>query len=198
LILLTYVHPTHVTTAFMQSVLKLLTSRSDIGVAGKGSGPLISRARNELVQHFLDTPATHMFSVDTDIVFEPGILEMLLKADKPIVGAHYMGLSDTGNFPVGNVQEHGMWAKATYKSLKGRKGIRPIGAVGMGCTLIKREVLESLGTGALWPFAETLAENGQMLGEDVTFCQRAREAGFDSYIHLDARVGHLKSTLVTP
>lgn len=184
----------------MESVLKVAMTKKDfdLAICGKGSGPLIGRARNQIVQATLQTEATHLWFVDTDVVFEPDIIDKLIRADKPIVSAHYMGIRDSTTFPVGNIKfPDGHWEKASYKTLKGRKGVREVTGVGMGCTLIKREVLEALGTGPLWPFAESL-DGDEMLGEDITFCVRAGEKGFSSWLHLDAKVGHLKTQMFAP
>ena len=195
-VFLGYVHPGMVHSAFMQSVLRLLHEPTHtVVVAGNGSGPLICRARNELLEAFLASDAEAFLSVDTDISFDPGTLDQLVGADQPIVGAHYKGINSAGTFPVALLRNsQGLYDKATYKALRGRKGLKKVDAVGMGFTLIRREVVQALGVGVLWPFAEILSDKGQALGEDATFCLRAKEKGFDAHLLLDAHVGHHKTT----
>jgi GT2 family glycosyltransferase len=67
----------------------------------------------------------------------------------------------------------------------------------MGLTLIRREVLEDLGADheKLWPFAETIVD-GRALGEDVTFCLRAKEKGYQTWLCGDARAGHAKTFII--
>lgn len=196
---LSYVHPGQVSQVFMQSVLWAIQSSPDISlaIAGRGSGPLICRARNELVQFFLQGDADYFFSVDTDISFPPTTLPTLLSHNVPIVSAYYNGVGEDGKtFPVAlNRNEEGMFNKVTAKDIRGR-GLKKVDAIGMGCALVERAVMEKLGTGALWPFAEIInPETGQALGEDVTFCLRAKELGYDSYFDVDTRVEHLKPRL---
>jgi len=47
----------------------------------------------------------------------------------------------------------------------------------------------------LWPFAESIV-NGTAKGEDVTFCLRAQDKGFTTWLSVDARIGHEKEWLL--
>jgi hypothetical protein len=197
-ILLGYVHPGTVHNCFVVSLLRLVNDRTqEIAIMGVGSGPLIARMRNNLVGVFLENKFTHFLSVDTDIEFAPDALHTLLDLDLPIVGATYRGVSSSGSsFPVAIIKgKDGLYERASFKRL-GKKGVTEVVALGMGFTLIKREVLEALGVAALWPFAETLDDKGQPLGEDTTFCLRAADVGFKSYLCLDVRVGHMKRHII--
>ena len=50
---------------------------------------LITRARNELVKHFLLTDCTHLFFIDSDICFKPDDVYRLILHDKDLVVASY-------------------------------------------------------------------------------------------------------------
>lgn len=50
---------------------------------------LITRARNELVKHFLMSDCTHLFFIDADICFTPQDVLRLVSHDKDIVVASY-------------------------------------------------------------------------------------------------------------
>jgi GT2 family glycosyltransferase len=183
----------------MDSILGIVAAdRSyDLAIKDFQSGVLISRPRNLLVGAFLVQPQfTHFLWVDTDIVFTPEDVEALLEAKKPIVSGLYFGRDiDTEVWPVAL-----KWDKDEQKFLRYRgklEGDRPIrmGAVGMGFCLIEREVLEKLETSDLWPYAEIEYGKGS-LSEDVTFCMRAREKGFEAFVLPSARVGHVKQMIV--
>lgn len=200
-VFLGFVNDGTVLTEFMLSVIKLMTDpeRPELMVKPWGSGPNLSRSRNELFEYFLsETQATHFLSVDTDVVFEPRHLGMLLLRDKPIVGGRYIGLDRLGKFPVANVRrKDGLLDHASWKVLGGKSGLKRVEAVGFGFTLIQREVLEGLGVRPLWPCAEIVDEKtGQSYSEDVTFCLRAKELGFETFLDLDVKLGHLKLNML--
>jgi hypothetical protein len=68
----------------------------------------------------------------------------------------------------------------------------PLAAVGMGCTLIRRDVFEKL----LDPWYErtSVKVGGKPVrgGEDICFCLRAGEAGFQTWGHAGVAVRHWK------
>ena len=196
-VILGTIHPGRVSTVYMQSVLRTLSNTEHaIAVMMKGSGPLIAHARNEVVANFLASDADYLWFVDSDISFPPGTLERLKHAPGDIVSAYYRGRDEDGKtFPVAlrHNQKDG-WAKHSHKTLG--KGIPVVDAVGMGCTLINRSVLESLGVGALWPFAEVIDPCGHAMGEDTSFCDRARDHGFEVRFDTTTRVRHLKDSLI--
>ncbi len=53
------------------------------------SESLVSRGRNAAVAHFMGSSATHMFFVDSDIIFNPSDVVKLLNSDKPVIGGIY-------------------------------------------------------------------------------------------------------------
>jgi hypothetical protein len=167
------------------------------------SGPLISKARNEIVGAFLDglPDSEHLLMVDTDIQFYPQDVEKLMKADRPIISGLYTGLNTDGSpFPVGSKRINDKLERLTWEDLP-KSGITTVVACGMGFCLIKREVLEALAgqrkERRLWPFQE-LEMDGQAMGEDITFCIRAEAFGFQTYLDVDVPVGHVKTATIMP
>lgn len=53
------------------------------------TGPQLDKARNMLLASFLQTEADYLLFSDTDIVFTPDDVKLLLEADAPIAGALY-------------------------------------------------------------------------------------------------------------
>ncbi len=185
----------------MESILGCLGEFRLI-VNGAEGGPLISRARNMLLERFLSTEADYLLMADTDVVFTANDVRLLLEARKPIVGALYYGIlggNPESTFPVA----------LTYQGLEGKPGkvlqsldkaprhLCRVGAVGMGLTLIRRDVVEALEPSSTLnkPFAERVYD-GRHHGEDAVFCLEAKKAGFDTWLEPKARVGHIKSIVL--
>lgn len=197
-VLVVYVHPggpNALSWEFHSSLVRLMESSVLMKELAAESGPLLSRARNLLAEAYVQKypDYTHMLSVDTDMYFSPDGVKALLKADKPIVGGVYYGLTEYGKFctALKRSSEDGIYRPVPDPPTE---GCVEVDALGMGFTLVKREVMEALQPDftKLWPFAETVAD-GRPLGEDAVFCLRAKELGFSSWLCGGARAGHVKS-----
>lgn len=80
--------------------------------------------------------------------------------------------------------------KKAYKEHLPQSGLQKVDAIGTGCILFKRRVFEhpDLQKGA---FTRKLNPDGTVnKGNDISFCERAREAGFDIYTHYDYPCRH--------
>lgn len=197
-----FVHPgtmSHVTHASIRRI-DITHGIHELAVA---SGPLISKARNQIVGSFLDglKDSDHLLFVDSDIQFFPEDVDKLLKADRPIISGLYAGLNfDGSSFPVGSKRVNDRLEQLTWEELP-KSGITTIVACGMGFCLIKREVLGTLAGQRkgrrLWPFAE-LEIDGEAMGEDITFCTRAEAFGFKTYLDVDVPIGHYKTGILMP
>ena len=79
--------------------------------------------------------------------------------------------------------------KGGWKPHKSTSGLQEVDAVGTGCMLIHRRVLESLQA----PFTRKWNKDGTMnTGVDFNFCQKAKEKGFKIYAHYDYPCDHFK------
>lgn len=160
----------------------------DVGVLTAERLP-IEMARNEFVKVFIQDPkkATHLLFIDDDTVPPKFAIDRLLAHDVDIVN----GLTCRRKPPFdpcvyrfdANVGKH-----KTVDIF--RKGLIEVDAVGMACTLIKREVfmrmLELPEINAKSPkWFEWTAS-----GEDITFCVRAKKAGFKVFCDTDLICDH--------
>jgi hypothetical protein len=149
------------------------------------SGSGIAELRNTLVARALKNPdVSHILFADDDQMFPDDTIHQLVKHDLPIVGANIVrkeanprtnSRSLEGDFPV--------W---THKK---STGIQEVDYVGTGIMLIKREVFEKLAEPYFFYDVKS------KVGEDVYFCTRAKEAGYEIFIDHDLskkvkHVGH--------
>ena len=197
----------------MRSVLYLFagaTGKCLIQPVGCGTGPLLSRARNRLVQQFLEGTYDYFLWTDTDITFAYEDLALLMQLDKDIAGSVYLTLDGQDQPTVAHLEldpeaEEGspryrdVPVHSCYDENSNPKEPFVVSGLGCGFTLIKREVLVALavshgGTARLWPYAETGEEEG--FGEDLTFCLRAAELGFESWVVPASKVGHTKEIVL--
>jgi len=201
-VFLGYVHPPMIPHHFMEALFAQVHEGGDFDwvVQPAASGPLIASARNGLVEKFLEGPCDYFLSVDTDIEWAPHQFQDLMAHDKPIVSGLYRSHAEKGVV----VPVYLKWAKEgeefekpSWEEVEDATELMSVPGLGMGFRLIKREVFEALDTPSpLYPFAEMITPSGRYQGEDVTFCVRAQEKGFESYLDPSVRVGHCKLALV--
>lgn len=169
-------------------------------------GPLIAKARTEVVKHFLGrTDADWLLMVDSDMVFDPDTIHRLWQnadaQNRPIVAGHcYAMMAERGPIPT-------MWQAAPEGSpgplipFEGypTNALVPVGATGAACLMVHRSVFEKLQAEMPdhpYPWFEEAYWGNLPVGEDLTFCIRARKAGFPIFVDTSLDIGHVKPQLV--
>lgn len=116
----------------------------------------IAKARENLRKWALKEKYTHLLFLDSDISFPSETIEVLASQDGDIVSHSYPDKTNKSKI-----------------------------SLGLGCTLIKREVLEKCS------FIEGISEEGNFnpdgQGEDILFREKAKSAGF-KIIDLDGKL----------
>ncbi len=164
---------------------------------------LLVRARTDIVTDFLalESKPEWLFMVDTDMTFDPDVVDRFIAAahptQRPIVG----GLA----FSYMQGDAHKFWP-TLFEYVPGSDRFRrlteypanalvPVGATGAACLFVHRTVFEAMrdkyGTARPW-FAETLTDD-DVLSEDITFCLRAQACGFPVHVHTGIKFGHIKN-----
>jgi cellulose synthase/poly-beta-1,6-N-acetylglucosamine synthase-like glycosyltransferase len=145
---------------------------------------LVYTAREGAVETFLSGDYDSLLFVDSDMVTPPDLLTKLIKADKDIVSALAFK-----RFPP---YEPCIFKELTQDGagfyLDYSKGLIKVAGVGMACTLIKRKVLEELEKPLFYP-------NGN-LGEDLSFCLRAKARGFEIFCDTQLICGHVSIDVI--
>ena len=174
-------------------------------------GHLLSRQRNEVVEAFLRvSDAPWLLMLDTDHKFTPQDFDRLCDsvhdASAPVVSGLYFGAFRTGGLyptavPIAfSLDDNGVDYHALNNWPPGR--VIPVDAVGGGCLMIHRSVLETIRDAAAddvrdWCWFLDGPANGRWYSEDMVFCQRVRAAGFPIYVNPDVTLPHLKSYWLT-
>ncbi len=168
----------------------------------------LAKARNRLVDYFLDDypECDWLWFCDTDMVFEPDTLHRMLaraiECDVKILGALCVLVTAEGAIPTMFVDDH---ESVTHVMLDYQDNtVAEVAATGTGCILIHRDVFVKMqadagGSKNAWfGFDVVTSDTGKewTLGEDVSFCLRARKAGFTVHVDTTAQVGHHKGPKV--
>lgn len=205
-----YIHGSMIENAFMQSLWNLLTtdagSRRKISGVIPFQGAYLDDNRNEVVRDFLTRDARWLLFLDTDHKFTPDQIYALIdeaeRNDRAILSALYFGFVADGHLrPV--------WFTSLDSSDGGARTIGnfttgeiiPLGACGMGCCLIRRDVFEAMqavpewgNDSWTWFGRDAYVNKGKPYhyGEDICFCYRAAKIGFQTWGHSGLVIGHIK------
>jgi len=139
---------------------------------------LVYTAREAAVKAFLEGPYDALLFVDSDMVVPVDMLARLVDADKDIVSA--LAFKRTPGYEPCIFSECNEQEATFY--LDYPKGLIEIEGVGMACTLIKRRVFEAVPEPWFFPH--------KTLGEDLSFCVRARAAEFKIFCDTELVCGH--------
>ena len=169
------------TTVLFTNSLANLTYKA--GQAGQNvtinmiMGSEVTMQRQHLVDQALETDCTHILWLDSDMSFPSNTLNALLSHDKDIIACNYST----------RVPPHRPVAFRSKNDLDSRvytgTGIQKIWAIGLGCMLVKREVFETLEK----PYFKISwdDQHDSLMGEDIYFCTRANEAGYEIWLEND-------------
>lgn len=197
-------HSETVMARHMNSLLKV-SGREDVEIRSYLSSVYVCQARNDMVRDFLVSDHSHLWLVESDNTFDSATLDLLLGADKSIVGAHYCNVLTervTGGAP--------MLVPHAYLLIDGRLHamaltsgeVTQVGITGLGCLLVRREVFEHPGWPTDFPWrwfrTEGMVVDGKPVGEDIYFCLHANNLGFGVWVHAGAISGHVKTFIARP
>jgi hypothetical protein len=158
------------------------TTKHDIDLF-TSSGTLIFDQRNNLVKTALEIKADYLLFVDADMRFPKDTLLKLMAHDKDIIGVNATTRSEPVKPTAKNIHinEDGSidWMPIFSNA---KSGIDMADGIGCGVMLIKRQVVEALEEPYF--YFEQLPGN-KLLGEDIYFCVKAKDAGFDTWVDHD-------------
>lgn len=225
LVKIAYLHTHQVSHSWHQSLLTLAmydaTHHGRVVEAGPplavrcDSGGLVA-GRNLAVQHFLDqTPHEWLFFIDTDMGFEPNIVDRLVEAadptERPVVGALCFSAREVRPDGMGGYRivptptlfniaktEDGQVGFAIRYDVPDNTLVQ-VAATGAAALLIHRSALVTLRDkyGDHW-FDQVKYASGELLSEDLSFCYRLCAAAIPIFVHTGVPTTHHKSIWIGP
>jgi hypothetical protein len=179
------------------------------------SDSLVSRARNVLTQRFLDSSHSHLFFIDSDIVFTPDDVRKIIAALEG--GAQIVG----GMYPLKEATLR--WCLNEIPGEQERDdGLKRVKYIGTGFLAVERSVFYRMASA--WPELAYHTDSnegltgvnggsprcchdfwsvgvyrppgveggtGRYLSEDWFFCQRAELLDIPVYAHTQVKLGHM-------
>ena len=161
------------------------------------SSSLVYDSRNMLANEAVEGNFTHVLWLDSDMTFEPDLLTRLIKdvdekhdivtalafaRRQPFTPCIYKSL-------VMNEEETKIDPFTDYP----KSELFEVVACGMAACLMKAEVFKTLqAEGEMRPFSPIYP-----LGEDISFCVRAKQKGFSIFCDSSIKVGHVARTIIT-
>lgn len=180
-------------------------------------GPILPRNRDLLTDGFLDSPATHMLCVDSDIGFGPEQIQALLDTRKPFIAGTYSKKQENREIPADYTgRQEGEPFATLYPNARARGPeidlpLWECKHVPAGFMLIERAVIERMagayrslvyevkGYGiitGLW--SPTFQQGVSYAGEDIAFCRRWTNLGGEIWMHRGVVVEHYGEQVFVP
>lgn len=148
----------------------------------------------------------YLMWIDSDIVFSPRHFVELINVDQPIVSGLYKRQDGSTYATVEKMDDeylkkNGMYHFLTEQELNEKKEPFKVDYTGFGWMLIKHGVFESLEYpwfSPAWLYNKTADDISMNMftTEDIGFCLRAKEIGYDIWAAPKAVVGHLKPMIL--
>lgn len=158
-------------------------------------GSLIYTSRNDLAIRAIKMGADYVFWLDSDMVFSPDILQKMFEIkDKGdiISGLYYRRVPPFSPvlFKTLEIDEKGICTWDDFEEVP--DGVFEVAGCGFGCVLMPTDL-----------FIDIQSRFGRMfdpiggVGEDLSFCWRARQLGFKIICDSSLQLGHVGHHVVT-
>jgi len=160
--------------------------------------------RNFLIKEALDKDMDYIMFLDADELYPPNIIEMLIKANKDIIGTCYYKRTPpyTPVVYVDNNKENKDTLPYTPIDLpfipKGQ--ILEVSGCGFGGMLVRTDVFKMMGDDKWTVYGKNFhipEEIPDKLSHDLNFCETAKKYGYKIYVHTSVIAGHIARHVVT-
>lgn len=176
-----------VASGFAQSLAVLQKGGNETAIVFE-CGSLIYDARNKLAKQAIKMQADYTMWLDSDMIFNPDTMVRLLEHNAPIVSGAYFRRSPPYHLVAFDKcdAETREWTDLPLPTETVK-----CGGVGFGCVLVRTDVLFEVAAKY-----KTWFEPMNGFGEDLSFCYRARECGFDILLDPSITCGHVGHIVV--
>lgn len=180
---------------FAQS-LALLQRDCDVQI-GWEVGSLVYHARNNLARQALKTDADYVLWLDSDMVFAPDTLQRMLKVCKDndidfLTAVCFRRKPPYTPCLFDRLEK--VEKGASYTALMSvPDGLFQVGGCGFAGVLMSSDVLLSVQA----KFNGRMFDPMDGFGEDVSFCWRARQCGYEIWCDSSIEFGHVGNCIVT-
>ena len=171
-----------VAAGFAQSLAMLQKGGNETAIMFQ-VGSLIYEARNKLAKQAIKMGAEWTMWFDSDMIFPPETMTKLLEHNAPIVSGAYFRRSPPYHLVAFDECDT---KNRKWTDLKLPTETVSCGGVGFGCVLVKTDVLFDVAAKF-----QTWFEPMNGFGEDLSFCWRARECGYDILLDPSISCGHI-------
>lgn len=180
---------------FCQSLA--LLQRAGDTMIGFEVGSLVYHARNNLARQAIRSEADWVLWLDSDMVFAPDTLQRMLKVcqDNDIDFLTALCFRRKPPYtPCLFDRLEKVEKGASYTALMSvPEGLFKVGGCGFAGVLMSTDVLISVGA----KFNGRMFDPMDGFGEDVSFCWRARQCGYDIWCDSSIEFGHVGNCIVT-
>lgn len=203
-IVIGYPHGREVAHAFMKSLLTAITQLPPgmlRAIQSVSAGAFsLDRARNEIVDRFLETDAEWLLFIDTDMQFTAEDILRVLKTahpqSRPVVGGLCFKLQgvneDFGAVLVPTLYRYIAPGEPDALPVLNYGDLEQVDATGAAFLLVHREVFTKIGGD--W-FSHH--PDQKTASEDWAFSLRLRDHGIPLYVDTRAKIGHEKAVVFT-
>ena len=182
---------------FCQSLA--LLQRAGDTMIGFEVGSLVYNARNNLARQAIKAEADYVLWLDSDMVFSPDLLQRMMKVSKENDIDFLTGLCFRRKPPYtpclfDKLERLENGAGASYTALMSvPDGRFKVGGCGFAGVLMTTDVILSVSA----KFGGRMFDPLPGFGEDVAFCWRARQCGYDIWCDSEIELGHVGNCIVT-
>lgn len=178
---------------FVECLTKLVKRLDEDGIdydiAYQGA-TLVYVGRDKLANKAMNECYTHMLWLDSDMIFTEDLLDDLMYSGKPFV----TGIAHSRRAPHVSCIFKEIWPKVDrWEGCEYPIQAFRIGGCGFACVLIETDIVRNVynknGT-AFFPMRE--------LGEDLAFCKRATDMGYEIWAEPSVKLGHIGHITIYP